>query len=202
MIDGLGAVEVDLGPVREDTGGGIFPAAVVAPVDAGTLVVVEAGGSEGRTEEGGDAGNATVAGQRYVDLRWWCCIRAPGLDFGEAGERGPGIGDIDANAIGGVGGEVDGALDQVVAADGTQGDPIRAIPPLDGEVGHAIEREGLYVGRLDRAGVVILHRIDDHMIDGLGGGEVDLGPVGEAAGGSIVQATVVDPVDAGTLVVV
>ena len=42
---------------------------------------------------------------------------APGLDFGEAGEGAQGIGDIDANAIGGIGREVDGALDQVVAAD-------------------------------------------------------------------------------------
>ncbi len=41
-VDGLAAVEIDLHPVREDVGGGVVPAAAVAPVDAGALVVVDA----------------------------------------------------------------------------------------------------------------------------------------------------------------
>src|SRR5207244_5057215 len=59
---------------------------------------------------------------------------SPSLDFGDAGIVAERVGDVDANAIGGVGREIDGPLDQVVAADRPQDDPSRAVPALHGEV--------------------------------------------------------------------
>src|SRR5207253_11249192 len=115
------------------------------------------------------------------------------LDLGDAGVGSQRIGDTDADAIGSGGGEVDGTLDQVVAADGAESDPGSAIPALHGEVGDAVEAEGHAVGRLDRTGVVVLDRVDDDVIDGLAAVEVDLDPVRIGIGGSVDPAAAITP---------
>ncbi len=103
---------------------------------------------------------------------------APGFDFGDAGVAGKRGGDVDADTVGRVGGEIHRALDQVVAADAAQRHPGRAVPALHGKRGDAVQRERHRVGRLDRVGVVVLDRIDDDVIDRLAAVEVDLHPVG------------------------
>jgi len=54
----------------------------------------------------------------------------PGLDFNEVGVEAEGIGDVDANAIGGVGQKSNSALHQIIAADGGQDDPGGAVPTI------------------------------------------------------------------------
>src|SRR6185436_18853543 len=90
--------------------------------------------------------------------------RGPGFDLGDVGAGAAGGGDVDADAVGGIGGEGDGALDQSVVADGGEVDPVRPVPTLHREGGDAVGGKGGGVGGLDRLGVEVLQRIDDHPI--------------------------------------
>src|SRR6185503_14348141 len=67
--------------------------------------------------------------------------------------------------------------------------------------GNAVQAERHRIGWLDRVGVVVLHRIDDDVIDRLAAAEVDLHPVGPCTGGGIVPAAADAPVGAGAYVV-
>src|ERR1700719_1219702 len=87
-----------------------------------------------------DAGASSAKGEAMPGA-----LIPPRLDFGNARPRVERVGDIDADPIGGVWREVDGALDQVVATDRAQRDPVGAVPTLHSKVGHAIEGEGLGV---------------------------------------------------------
>src|SRR5690349_3591491 len=126
---------------------------------------------------------------------------SPGLDFGDAGVAGEAGGDVDADAVGGVGGEVDRALDQVVAADCSQRHPRRAVPALHRERGNAVQGERHRIGRLDRIGVVVLDCVHDHVVDGLGAVEGDLHPVRPDIGRVVVPAAAHAPVSTGANVV-
>src|ERR1700680_317532 len=127
---------------------------------------------------------------------------SPSFDFGDAGVAVERIGDVDTNAIGGIGGEVDGPFDQVVAADRAPDEPGSAVPALHGEVSQSPCGECHGVGRFDRIRRVILHRIDHDVIDELAASEVDLDPIRESTGGGVVPTTSIAPIDTGAFIVV
>src|SRR5438046_4017280 len=100
-------------------------------------------------------------GPPRAGLCFWCAIFdraklhraelrsiAPGFDFGDPRIAAAGSGDVDADAIGGEGGEGDGAFDEAVCGHDAESDPSATRPALDGEVDQAIEAEGHRVGGL------------------------------------------------------
>ena len=195
MIDGLAAVEIDLHPVGEAVRGGVVPIAAVARIRAGALVVVDRQGRIPGAVGARCRSETTIAGKSDVGATR---IRSPRFDFGDARPGIECVGDVDADPIGDVRREGDGALDEIVAADRAQRNPVGAIPALDREVDQAVETEGHRVRWLDWTQVVILHRIDHDMIDELRAIEIDLHPVREAVRGGVIPIAA----GAGALVVV
>ena len=69
------------------------------------------------------------------------------------------------------------------------------------EGGHAVEREGLVIRRVDRVGVVVLQRAKDDLVDGLLAVEDDLHPIREGVGGGAFPAAALAPAQAGAIAV-
>jgi len=169
------------------------------------VLEIDAAGRIGADDSGGErdarASHRRIGGTCKRRCRQVDRPGAPGFDLGDAGVTGERGGDVDADAVGRVRGEIHRALDQCVAADAAQRDPGCAVPALHGKRGDAVQAERHRVARLDRVGVVVLHRIDDDVIDRLAAAEVDLHPVGPCVAGGIVPAPADAPVGAGAVIV-
>src|SRR5437764_167933 len=107
-----------------------------------------------------------------------------------------------ANAIGGVRGEVHCALDKIVARYASERHPGRTVPTLHGKIDQAIERKGHGVGRLHRIAVVVLHRIDNYLIDALHAAKADLDPIRKDTTRSVIPYAAAAPVRTRALVVI
>ena len=79
---------------------------------------------------------------------------------------------------------------------------IRLLPALHREVGDAVKAEGRRISRLDWVLVVVLHGIDNYMIDCLRPVEGDLHPVREANVSGIVPVAAIAGVETSTLIII
>src|SRR5439155_15084153 len=116
------------------------------------------GAAGDRRGEGNAGAKVGRIDRRTQCRRRWRGGRRPCLDLSDTRPGVERAGDVDANAIGGIGGERHRALDQIVATDRAQDYPRSAIPALDGEIDQPVETEGHRVGGLDWVLVVVLYR--------------------------------------------